>query len=91
MSYRVPKTPEEARTLLAEFKRSGDRRAKYVPLQLRALDVGESHVFPQYQRTAQISMAIQAVRIDTKRTFESSRELSLIDGECIGVRVTRIS
>lgn len=91
MSYRVPKTPDAARALLAEFDRIGDRRARYVPLRLRALEIGESCLFSQYQRTAQVSMAIQSVRIDTKRTFESSRELSLIDGECVGVRVTRTS
>lgn len=62
-----------------------------VPGILRALPLHGSHVFAQYRIASQLSAAIQSARASTGARFSCSRELSLIDGECTGVRVTRIS
>lgn len=61
-----------------------------VPGTLRALVVGASHLFTQYRRTSQMSPAIQAAKA-SGATFKAARELDLIDGSPIGVRVTRLT
>lgn len=55
-----------------------------------SLAVGASHLFTQYRRPSQLSAALAWARDTIKGRYASSRELSLIDGECVGVRVTRI-
>lgn len=83
-------------TELADFgkdRRQGNGRPidpSSVPSRLRALAVGGFHVFTQYQRSSQLSPAIQAAKA-TGATFTCSRELNLVDGECVGVRVTRLT
>ena len=66
------------------------RRAASVPGILKALAPGAAHLFTQYQRASQLSAAVQAARDATGARFTCSRELSLIDGTPIGVRVTRL-
>lgn len=64
------------------------RRAESVVGRIRALAVGASHLFTQYRLSSQLSPAIAAAKLSGGK-YICSRELSLIDGECIGVRVTR--
>ena len=72
-------------------KRNGrPHDAASVPGILRALAVGASHLFTQYQLSSQLSPAIQAAK-RSGATFTCSRELDLVDGSPIGVRVTRTS
>jgi hypothetical protein len=66
------------------------RRAASNPGILRALAVGASHLFTQYRMASQLSPAIAAAKLAGGK-YSCSRELSLIDGECVGVRVTRTS
>ena len=65
------------------------RRAASVPGILKALAPGASHLFTQYKLSSQLSPAIAAAKLAGGR-YACSRELSLIDGTPIGVRVTRL-
>jgi hypothetical protein len=65
------------------------RRAESVVGRIRALAVGASHLFAQYRRPSQLSAAVASAKDATQGRYTCSRELSLVDGECIGVRVTR--
>lgn len=66
------------------------KRANSAPARLRALAVGDSHLFTQYRLSSQLSPAIAAAKL-SGATFTSSRELDLVNGECVGIRVTRTS
>lgn len=75
----------------AELAARGEAVAARPTATLRRLAQGPqggSHLFTQYTRPAQLSAILQAVSDDTGVRLSSARELSLVDGTCIGVRVT---
>lgn len=85
-------TPEEKAAFEAGLSNSAARRerAPSAPSILKALAPGASHLFTQYRSSSQLGMAIQAAK-RAGGAYSCSRELSLVDGECIGMRVTRVS
>lgn len=90
--FRALKHPFEENPDLGAARTPGRQRdPDSIVGQLRALDIGESRVFAKYRTASQLSANIRAARAHTGARYSCSRELSLVDGDCIGVRVTRVS
>lgn len=91
-------TPAEAQALRDEYAERERARAaaraatiaEWPSRKLAALKPGGSVVLHKYRKTTQLSATIKAVSDRHAFMFKSSRELSLVDGECIGIRVTRV-
>lgn len=83
-------TPEEKAAFEAGLPNPGIERAPSAPSILKALAPGAFHLFTQYHSSSQLGMAVQTAK-RAGGTYTCSRELSLVDGACIGVRVTRVS
>lgn len=66
------------------------RRATSNPARIAALEPGQSVLFTQYWRCGQLSTAVQAVSRQHLRRFSCAAEKDLVNGDTIGVRVTRI-
>lgn len=85
---------ERAAVVRGRAKAWEAHKAKGPVGRLRALAsgaVGDSVLFTEYQRPAQLSATISHVSLYESAHFRCNRERSLVDGSVIGVRVTLVA